>query len=95
MPRKSPAPPPKSPSGVYLIQDTRQYVGNAVLWWCPEGAGYTTDVDAAGRFDEAFVSRSDRSTDRAIPVEAAIAASSRVVNGDALHTALDALRVSS
>ena len=40
---------------MYVIQDTRQYVGNSVLWWGPESSGYTTNIDEAGRYtlDEA------------------------------------------
>ena len=39
-------------SDEYLIQDSRSYVGNCVLWWREHGRGYTTDIDDAGRFTE-------------------------------------------
>lgn len=50
---------------LYLIQDTRSYVGNCVVWWGPDGRGYTTDVDVAGRytFDEAMRQHRSRETD--------------------------------
>lgn len=49
----------------YLIQDSRSYVGNAVLWWCDGGAGYTTDIDKAGRFtkEKAETQHRHRKTD--------------------------------
>lgn len=31
----------------YYLQDKRQYVGNDMLWWAKDGAGYTTDVSKA------------------------------------------------
>ena len=38
---------------LYYIQDTRQYVGNAVLWWGINGGGYTTDLSKAGKYSKA------------------------------------------
>lgn len=32
---------------LYFIQDTRNYVGNSVMWWRPNGDGYTSDIDQA------------------------------------------------
>lgn len=29
----------------YYIQDTRQIVGNDMMWWAIGGKGYTTDLD--------------------------------------------------
>lgn len=84
----------KSPSGVYLIQDTRQYVGNCVLWWRPEGAGYTTEFGEAGRFNEEEI-RGNRDTDVAIPIEAATAACVTHVRAETLTRALAAMRVPS
>ncbi len=37
--------------GKYYIQDTRQYVGNDLLWWAI-GGGYTCDIEKAEVFDE-------------------------------------------
>jgi hypothetical protein len=31
----------------YYLQDSRSYVGNDVLWWATNGAGYTTDLSKA------------------------------------------------
>ena len=36
---------------LYYIQ-TAGYVGDAMLWWKPEGRGYTTEIDKAGKFTE-------------------------------------------
>ncbi len=49
----------------YLIQDSRGYVGNDVLWWGPDGCGYTTDIDKAGRYTEEYATKQhrDRKTD--------------------------------
>ena len=35
---------------LYYIQDKRTVVGNCVSWWCPKGAGYTCELDKAGRY---------------------------------------------
>ena len=53
----------------YLIQDTRSYCGNAVMWWCVGRKGYTTDIDKAGRYSlgEATAITRSRGTDRAWP----------------------------
>ena len=32
----------------YFIQDSRSFVGNDVLWWRPNGNGYTTVLEEAG-----------------------------------------------
>jgi hypothetical protein len=52
----------------YYIQDSRGYVGNDVLWWRPNGNGYTTDLNEAGVYtrEEAY---GKRETDVAWPVE--------------------------
>ena len=49
----------------YYIQDTRCYVGNCVLWWTPNGGGYTTEIDKAGLFsaEAAAAIANNRSTD--------------------------------
>ena len=36
----------------YYVQDSRQFVGNCVLWWRKENAGYTTDIGDAAVFEE-------------------------------------------
>jgi hypothetical protein len=51
----------------YFIQDARQYVGNCVLWWCPDGGGYTTQIDEAGRYSEEKAKEIARNRDTDIP----------------------------
>jgi len=38
---------------LYYIQDSRGFTGNSVMWWRPNGNGYTSDLDAAWKVDEA------------------------------------------
>jgi hypothetical protein len=51
---------------LYYLQDSRQYVGNSILWWREGGAGYTTNLEEAGTFtaEKAFRQHRDRSSDR-------------------------------
>ena len=65
----------------WLIQDTRQIVGNCILWWGPDGSGYTTELKEAGRFTEAFA-KGQRESDRAIPLPIAKKFASTHVRGD-------------
>jgi hypothetical protein len=58
----------ESPTDRYYIQDTRSYVGNDCLWWCPNGNGYTTNLSDAGIYDRQHA-KSYRETDHAWPVE--------------------------
>lgn len=37
----------------YYVQDTRQIVGNDMMWWAIDGKGYTTDINKAHVFDKA------------------------------------------
>jgi len=39
------------PVGRYYLEEGTQVVGNCVLWWCPDRAGYTCDLSAAGIYD--------------------------------------------
>lgn len=71
-----PTPPPATGSGgevvaMFYIQDTRSYVGNCPLWWRPDGNGYTTRIDDAGKFTELWARRQEekRDTDKAWPCE--------------------------
>lgn len=36
----------------FYVQDKRDYVGNCILWWRENGAGYTTNIEDAGVFTE-------------------------------------------
>jgi len=38
------------PNAMYYIQDTRQIVGNCILWWCAESKGYTCELGEAGEY---------------------------------------------
>ena len=41
----------------YYVQDSRQFVGNCILWWRKENAGYTTDINDAAIFEDADLPR--------------------------------------
>ena len=49
----------------FLLQDSRSYVGNDVLWWAQDGKGYTTDVSKAHVYtqEEAVRQHQHRETD--------------------------------
>lgn len=52
----------------FYIQDTRQYHGNAVVWWGPYGRGYTSRIQEAGLFSkEEALKICERKTDVAWP----------------------------
>lgn len=34
----------------FYVQDSRSYVGNAVLWWAKDGSGYVTDISKAHKY---------------------------------------------
>ena len=57
-------------SRLFLLQDSRSYVGNDMLFW-KDGGGYTTDVSKAERFtQEKAVSQHEcRETDIPWPVD--------------------------
>jgi len=42
---------PDANRGEFYLQDSRSTVGNAVLWWCHDGNGYTTDLTKAAKFN--------------------------------------------
>lgn len=52
---------------LFYVQDCRNFVGNAVVWWCPDGHGYTTNIAEAGKFPASF--RPRRGVDRMWPCE--------------------------
>lgn len=73
---------------LWLIQDTRQIVGNCILWWSHEAAGYTTELKDAGRFTESFA-KSQRESDHPIPLSIAKMFTSTHVRADTgIRTAL-------
>lgn len=53
---------------LFYVQDTRQYVGNCVLWWRQGKAGYTTKITDAHVFHEDELP-SLRDTDKPWPVD--------------------------
>ncbi len=65
----------------YFVQDTRQYVGNSVLWW-RDGGGYTTDIDQAKQFDDAEAQdiHRNRESDKLWPVDQVLPAATRHVD---------------
>jgi hypothetical protein len=62
--------PPIDDEEKFYIRDSRQYVGNCILWWRHDRNGYTTSLDEAGQFskDEADLICQARDTDMAYPV---------------------------
>jgi hypothetical protein len=78
----------KGGEGHYLIR-YKGYCGDACLWWCPNGAGYTTNIDLAGRFtkERAMSQERCREIDQAVPESVALAAVTRHVMADALFKA--------
>lgn len=76
---------PAGRSLAYLVQ----YVGthyDTALWWRPNGAGYTSNVDEAGRFDEAKARGIEkiRGEEKAWPESEVLALAHRVVATRAL-----------
>lgn len=65
----------------YFVQDARGCVGNCGSWWAPNGAGYTCDIDAAGKYLGKDV-RSMRETDVPWPVDYVLARVVRHVRVD-------------
>lgn len=52
---------------MFYIQDTRQFVGNCPMWWGPNGSGYVTRLDEAGRYTEQESIRQNRTRDTDVP----------------------------
>ena len=42
---------------LFYVQDTRNYVGNCVLWWRTNGEGYTTNLTEAMKVEASWVGR--------------------------------------
>jgi len=52
---------------LFFIQDSRTYCGNAVMWWRPEGNGYTSNVNEAWRVPEETAKRMHRNRPTDVP----------------------------
>lgn len=52
---------------MFYIQDTRQFVGNCPVWWGPNGSGYVTRLDEAGRYTEQEAVKQNRCRETDIP----------------------------
>lgn len=48
----------KAEEEIFYVQDNRSFVGNSVLWWRHEGAGYTTNLDEAMIVNQDWTGRS-------------------------------------
>lgn len=77
---------PIKPNAYYYIQDKRQFVGNCVMLWRENGAGYTCEFEDAGLFlgEDSRVC-SDRDTDVPWPVMAVRAARVEHVDAQKLY----------
>ena len=55
----------------FYIQDSRNYVGNSMVWWRRGNVGYTTNIDEAGIYseEEAIQMHQNRESDMMWPVE--------------------------
>jgi hypothetical protein len=42
---------------LFYLQDSREYVGNDVLWWAKDGKGYTTDLSKAAVYSREAAQR--------------------------------------
>jgi hypothetical protein len=51
----------------FYLQDSRQTVGNDLLWWCVDGAGYTTDLSRAWVISKEKAMSFNRSRETDIP----------------------------
>ncbi|MDN8078330.1 hypothetical protein [Burkholderia multivorans] len=58
-------------SDLFYVQDSRNYVGNDVMWWALGGNGYTTDLRRAQTYtrEEAQAMHNERTTDIPWPKE--------------------------
>lgn len=68
----------------FYILATTEIVGNCALWWCPDGKGYTCELEKAGLYTLAEASSHRRSD---VPIHRSIAESVRVS-----HVRVDHLR---
>jgi len=81
-------------SDLFVIQDSRSYVGNSVLWWAVDGGGYTCELDKAWKVprEKAEGICRDRSTDVMWPLALVSGLAQKHVDIQHLHAAEDATR---
>lgn len=72
----------------FYILDNSTAIADSALWWKPNKAGYTTDLNQAGRYSKTEVQNLPRPTDIAVPVDIAWNATVTHVKVDALRTLL-------
>jgi len=67
---------------LFYIQDSRQYVGNCMLWWGAKSRGYTCNLDLAGKYSrqEAEEICANRESEKMWPVAEIDALASRHVD---------------
>ena len=67
---------------MFYIQHTQCYAGDFILWWRPNGMGYTHMLDEAGVYgqEEADQIVAMRGQERAWPVDDVNAAATRAVS---------------
>lgn len=73
----------------FYIQDSRSFTGNSVMWWRPNGQGYTSNLDDAWKVEK---TRAEsicrcRSTDKMWPCEEIDAHATRQFDMQKLHLA--------
>lgn len=75
---------------MFFMRDTRDTVGDCILWWRYQGKGYTTNLYEAALFtrDDAERICRIRETDVPIPMNVAKAALHPVVTVESLNKAL-------
>lgn len=76
---------PIDPDALYYVEDTRGLVGNCMSLWCPDGKGYTCELDAAGWYKGHEVT-SMRDTDVPWPMSLLERSAIRHVRMDSLRT---------
>ena len=70
----------------FYIQDQRTIIGNCARWWGPDRAGYTCNLDKAGRYTaEQLKACCLRDTDKAWPVAFVDGMAQRHVHTDGLR----------
>lgn len=77
---------PSDKAELYYIWNG-EYVGNAMLWWGPDGGGYTCNIERAGKYtlEDALRINKSRGTDIPFPVSHIDAILTKIVDAQNLH----------